>query len=107
MVSWVNLADLTLTHLKHLVSLQPGGPADVAALVTLLELAPPLLVVHQLVVPPLGRLVGEGDVAGATEVLPDVPLHVVPVRVDLDGNSIDQISSRKSLQQSSEIQLYK
>ena len=38
---------------------------------------------HQLIVPPLGRLVGEGHVAVAAEVLPHVPLHVVPVSVNL------------------------
>ena len=65
------------------MSLQPGGPPDVAALVALLELAPALLIVHQLIVPPLGRLVGEGHVTVAAEVLPHVPLHVVPVSVNL------------------------
>ena len=66
------------------MALQPGGPADVAALLALAELAPALLVVHQLEVASLRRLVREGHVAVAPEVLPHVPLHVVPVRVDLN-----------------------
>ena len=94
-----NTSEYVSEYQSHLVSLQPGGPTDVATLVALLELAPPLLVVHQLVVPPLGRLVGEGHVAVAAEVLPDVPLHVVPVSVDLlhgdVGEELESVEQRR------------